>query len=115
MDREDLVREFEDRHLRHLVYDGPYRLRTRAAATAELRRLQGLFEDWRQRVYRFETRRGASVVLYTPLGSGRLRWDFVPTEFWGADPFAFRYADGVTRDLPWSAVQRLLDRLAAAG
>ena len=112
MDLGELLGEFRDRHVDHLVYEGPYRL---GAATAddEVDDILVLFDDWRQRIYRFENRYGASVILYRPLGRERMRWDMVLAHFLGQDPFDFRYADGVLHDLQWRDIQGRLDRIKA--
>jgi hypothetical protein len=109
MDAVELLSEFQDRHIEHLVYEGPYQLHRKAEVQEELCALLQFFEDWRQRVYRFENRLGASAVLYQPLHHARMRWDLILTEVLGEEPFAFRYADGVKRNLKWDDVQSLLD------
>lgn len=111
----ELVQEFDDRHLPHLVYDGPYRLAHRARLERELAELLKLFADWRQRIYRFDNSYGASVVLYRPLGVPAMRWDLIVTRFEGIDPFAYRYDSATANDLRWREVQRLLDRIKARG
>lgn len=120
MDAAELFNEFRDRHADHLVYEGPYRLAVAEEAKRELRRelrsVLNLFDDWRQRVYRFDNAYGASVVLYRPLNAKPMRWDLIATRFLSDghdDPFAFRYADGVARNLRWRDVQRFLDRIKA--
>ena len=110
MDATDLLGEFRDRHVDHLVYEGPYRLGAAAAPHVESV-VPDLFGDWRQRIYRFDNRYGASVILYQPLGRDRLRWDLVVARFLGQDPFDFRYADGVVPNLQWRDIQRFLDRI----
>jgi hypothetical protein len=108
MDEVELIYEISDRHSGHLIYDGEYRL---TPLLAEERRtpLETLFEDWRQRIYRFENDLGASVVFYRPLTRSRMTWDLVVARFIGRDPFDFRYAAGVRSNLRWREVQRLLD------
>lgn len=113
MDGAELFTEMQDRHVRHLVYDGPYRLLRRRPLPPELADLQEFFRDWRQRIYRFDNRLGASVVLYLPMGGARMRWDLVPARFSTDDPFAFNYQGGVEANLSWREVQRLLDRIRA--
>ena len=113
MDGTELLSELKDRHQTHLVYDGPFRLGRWSSLEADLQALLDLFEDWRQRVYRFDNRLGASVVLYRPLNGARMRWDLVATLFQGEEPFSFRYVDAVTANLRWTEVQRLLDRIKA--
>lgn len=113
MDGSDLLHEFRDRHAAHLVYEGPYRLGAWRRLERELTLVLDLFDDWRQRIYRFENRYGASVVLYQPIDARSMRWDLVVTEFEGEDPFAFRYADAIKANLAWPAVQRVLDRIKA--
>lgn len=115
MDARELLHEFDDRHLHHLVYDGPYRLTGRSRLEHELSGLLRLFADWRQRIYRFENSYGASVVLYRPLGAAGMRWDLIATRFDGRDPFEFRYAGATANDLRWREVQRLLDRIKEGG
>ncbi len=109
MDASELLFEFEDRHVDHLVYEGPYRL----LADEELERayadLVRLFEEWRQRIYRFDNDLGASAVLYRPLTQRRMRWDLMVARFRGNDPFAFVTTGGIRRDLRWRDVQRILD------
>ncbi len=113
MDAAELLSEFQDRHIDHLVYEGPYRLTTWAQLERDLASILQLFADWRQRIYRFENQLGASVVLYQPLTEARMRWDLIVTEFVGDYAFAFRYAEGVTRNLPWKRVQHILDSIKA--
>jgi|GEM_PF-3411071 len=115
MDAAELLSEFRDRHIHHLVYEGPYRLHTGQEIPRELAALLEFFEEWRQRIYRFENHYGASVVLYRPLSRPGMRWDLIVTEFLGEDPFAFRYAAGVTPNLTWRDVQGILDRIKATG
>ena len=115
MQMAELFQEFDDRHLHHLVYDGPYRLASEAILGRELTGLLKLFDDWRQRIYRFDNSYGASVVLYRPLTAPTMRWDLITTRFEGLDPFAFRYASAAANDLRWREVQRLLDRIKARG
>lgn len=115
MNAAELFAEFDDRHRRHLVYDGPYRLTRRQRLERELAELLALFDDWRQRIYRFENSLGASVVLYRPLSAPAMRWDLIVTRFEGHDPFAFRYQGPPTSGLRWREVQRLLDRIKADG
>ena len=111
MDELELFHELKDRHKRHLVYDGDY---TFLRAAKELYRpLKNLFNDWRQRIYRFENNLGASVVLYTPLSNEQMTWDLVLARFNGHDPFDFNYADGVTSKLHWRDVQTILDDIKA--
>lgn len=112
MDATDLLGELRDRHVDHLVYEGPYRLGA-VAPREEIDPLLSLFDDWLQRIYRFENRYGASVVLYRPVGRNRMRWDLVVARFLGQDPFDFRYADGVAQDLNWRDIQGFLDRIKA--
>ena len=109
MDSAELFAEMRDRHSRHLVYEGPYRLTRWQKLSEDLAHILEAFEEWRQRIYRFDNRFGASVVLYQPLGDRRMRWDLIPTRFMGDDPFAFRYQGGVSANLSWREVQRILD------
>ena len=111
MDSAELLAELRDRHSRHLVYEGPYRLLRRRSVPEELAGIVRFFEEWRQRIYRFENRFGASVVLYQPLNGGRLRWDLIRARFQGDDPFAFNYDGGTASNLTWRQVQGLLDRI----
>lgn len=108
-----LLREFEDRHADHLVYEGPYRLVHDDALARAYADLARLFSEWRQRVYHFDNELGASVVLYRPMGRNRMRWDVMVARFLGDDPFAFRTRGTVRSDLPWPQVQRLLDSIRA--
>ena len=112
MDLTELMGEFRDRHVDHLVYEGPYRLGV-TIAREEVDEILTLFDDWRQRIYRFENRFGASVILYQPLGRDGMRWDMVVARFMGHDPFDFQYADGVMHDLRWRDIQGRLDRIKA--
>lgn len=112
MDATDLLGEFRDRHADHLVYEGPYRLGA-SAPLEEANPILALFDDWRQRIYRFDNRYGASVILYRPLNRDRMRWDLVVARFLGQDPFDFRYADGVAQDLRWRDIQGFLDQIKA--
>lgn len=112
MDVNELLGEFRDRHVDHLVYEGPYRFANAAPSDPD-EAILALFDDWRQRIYRFENRYGASVVLYQPMGKERMRWDLVVARFLGQDPFDFRYADGVAHDLRWSEIQGRLDLIRA--
>lgn len=107
MDEVELLYEISDRHQDHLVYDGEYRLLLEAGAA--YRPLKALFDDWRQRIYRFENDLGASVVFYRPLSRSRMTWDLIVARFVGGDPFDFRYATGVRSNLRWREVQRMLD------
>lgn len=109
MDSAELFGEMRDRHSRHLVYEGPYRLLRRRRVSSELAAVLKAFEEWRQRIYRFDNRRGASVVLYKPLSGQRMRWDLIPARFVSDDPFSFRYQGGVAANLSWRQVQRILD------
>lgn len=121
MESADLFVELRDRHSRHLVYEGPYRLQRRRAQARERRQVAQIaqelasvlkaFEEWRQRIYRFENRYGASVVLYQPINGGRMRWDLIRTRFLGDDPFAFSHQGGVASNLSWREVQRILDSI----
>ena len=111
MDRAELFAELRDRHSRHLVYEGPYRLARRRPVPSELAGILKFFEEWRQRIYRFDNRSGASVVLYQPINGGRMRWDLVPARFLGEDPFSFNYDGGIASNLSWREVQGLLDRI----
>lgn len=113
MNTTDLLSEFDDRHRSHLVYEGPYRLTSRERLGRELAGLLELFDDWRQRIYRFENSYGASVVLYRPLTAPSMRWDLIAARFEGHGPFAFRYQGAPANDLRWREVQRLLDRIKA--
>ncbi len=107
MDEVELISEISDRHSEHLIYDGEYRL---LASTREVYPLlKSFFDDWRQRIYRFENDFGASVVFYRPLSRSLMTWDLVAARFVGNDPFDFRYATGVRSNLRWREVQRLLD------
>lgn len=108
MESADLFAELRDRHSHHLVYEGPYRLQRRTVAK-ELASVLKAFEEWRQRIYRFDNRYGASVVLYQPLNGSRMRWDLVRARFLGEDPFAFQYEGGIASNLSWREVQRILD------
>lgn len=109
MDELELIYEVTDRHDDHLIYMGEYRL---VGAALELYRpLKDLFNDWRQRIYRFENDLGASVVFYRPLSQAKMTWDVVTAQFVGDDPFDFHYADKVTSDLRWREVQLFLDRI----
>ncbi len=92
------------------MYEGPYRIGAQSNSEPA-NHLLGLFDDWRQRIYRFDNRFGASVILYQPLGRDRLRWDLVVARFLGRDPFDFRYADGIVPDLRWRDIQSFLDRI----
>ena len=107
MDEAELIFEISDRHQDHLVYEGEYRLLTNAREI--YRPLKALFDDWRQRIYRFENGFGASVVFYRPISRSLMTWDLVAARFVGNDPFDFRYATGVRSNLRWREVQRLLD------
>ncbi|MEX2535954.1 MAG: hypothetical protein WD273_10215 [Trueperaceae bacterium] len=109
MENADLLGELRDRHSRHLVYEGPYRLVRRRTVSEELAAVLRAFEEWRQRIYRFENRFGASVVLYQPLNDRGMRWDLVRARFLGDDPFAFHYEGGIASNLSWREVQRILD------
>jgi hypothetical protein len=123
MESADLFAELRDRHSRHLVYEGPYRLLRRRAGeagrgrerslqlTQELSSVLKAFEEWRQRIYRFDNRYGASVVLYQPLSGKRMRWDLIRARFLGDDPFAFQYQGGIASNLSWREVQRILDNI----
>jgi hypothetical protein len=138
MESAELLAELGDRHSRHLVYEGPYRLlRRRPTNQAQGRRqatgiesdaerewsshtaqmfndlgaVLKAFEEWRQRIYRFDNRFGASVVLYQPLNRRGFRWDLIRTRFMGDDPFAFHYDGGIAANLTWREVQRILDRI----
>ncbi|MEJ2288695.1 MAG: hypothetical protein P8Y02_08635 [Deinococcales bacterium] len=111
MDAPELLFEFEDRHADHLVYEGPYRLLADEALERAYADLARLFEEWRQRIYHFDNDLGASAVLYRPLSRRRMRWDVVMTRFRGSSPFAFVNTGGIRRDLRWSDVQRILDRI----
>lgn len=115
MQMAELFQEFDDRHLHHLVYDGPYRLTSEAVLERELTGLLKLFDDWRQRIYRFDNSYGASVVLYQPLSTPTMRWDLIATRFEGVDPFAFHYHSAAANDLRWREVQGLLDRIKTRG
>lgn len=106
MDEVELLYEVSDRHSDHLVYAGEYRLLGAAKSALKI-----LFDDWRQRVYRFENDLGASVVFYQPLSKPGMTWDLVVARFVGDDPFDFRYADGVSSNLHWGEVQQFLDRI----
>jgi hypothetical protein len=110
MDDHELLGELRDRHADHLVYEGPYRLGAAAPPDA-VDAVLSLFDDWRQRIYRFDNRFGASVILYQPVGRTRMRWDLVVARFLGQDPFDFRYTDGVAQDLRWRDIQGFLDRI----
>ncbi len=115
MDASELFAEFRDRHAPDLIYEGPYRLPSTPGAAPALAGLTHLFDDWRQRVYAFTRRRGASVVLYRPLGRRTLRWDLVVAEFLAVPeehPFAFRHSETLA-DLDWRQVQDVLDRIKA--
>lgn len=97
----------------HLVYEGPYRLTRWHKVAEELAYIVKAFEEWRQRIYRFDNRKGASVVLYQPINGRRMRWDLIPARFMGEDPFEFHYQGGVASNLSWREVQRLLDDIRA--
>lgn len=109
MESAELLAELGDRHSRHLVYEGPYRLVRRRTVSEELAAVMRAFDEWRQRIYRFDNRFGASVVLYRPLDTKAMRWDLVRTRFLGDDPFAFHYDGGIAANLNWREVQRILD------
>ncbi len=109
MDELELLYELNDRHQDHLVYTGEYRLLGISWDT--YRPLQGLFEDWRQRIYRFENDLGASVVFYQSLGRSRMDFDLVLAKFTGGDAFDFHYADKVNSRLRWRDIQKLLDHI----
>ena len=109
MDELELLFELDDRHHNHLVYEGEYRLKLLAKDIYSP--FKSLFDDWQQRIYRFENDLGASVVLYNPLNKATLTWDFVLAKFRGEDPFDFVYADGVTSGLEWREVQQRLDSI----
>ena len=109
MDELELLFELDDRHKQNLVYQGEYRLKVLAKDLYAP--FKTLFDDWQQRIYRFENDLGASVVLYNPLSTRGLTWDFVLARFKGEDPFDFAYADGVTSGLDWREVQQRLDEL----
>ena len=109
MDELELIYEVSDRHTQNLVYAGEYRLL--GAAKDLYRPLKNLFNDWRQRVYRFENGLGASVILYQPLTHNAMTWDLVTAQFVGDDPFDFRYADGINSNLRWREVQQMLDKI----
>lgn len=111
MDVSELLSEFEDRHADHLVYEGPYRLLADDALDRVYVDLARLFEEWRQRIYRFENELGASAVLYRPMSRRRMRWDVMLTRFRGREPFAFVTTGSIRRDLRWREVQRILDRV----
>ncbi|MEX2543123.1 MAG: hypothetical protein WD314_15050 [Trueperaceae bacterium] len=109
MESAELLAELRDRHSRHLVYEGPYRLQGRRTIAQELTSVLKAFEEWRQRIYRFENRLGASVVLYQPINRRGMRWDLIKTRFPGDDPFSFHYQGGIANNLSWREVQRILD------
>lgn len=109
MDELELIFELDDRHEMSLVYEGEYRLKI--VAKELYAPFKTMFNDWRQRIYRFENNLGASVVLYSPLTNGKLRWDFVTARFVGDDPFDFAYTDGINSGLSWREVQQKLDRV----
>lgn len=111
MENAELLAEMKDRHSRHLVYEGPYRLVRRRTVAEELASVLKFFEEWRQRIYRFENRYGASVVLYQPINGGRMRWDLIRARFPGEDPFSFNYDGGIASNLSWREVQGILDRI----
>lgn len=111
MDSAQLFAELRDRHSRHLVYEGPYRLLRRRTVSEEFAAIVKFFEEWRQRIYRFDNRFGASVVLYSPMNGGKMRWDLIRTRFQGDDPFAFNYDGGIASNLSWREVQGILDRI----
>jgi hypothetical protein len=111
MENAELLAELRDRHSRHLVYEGPYRLLRRRTVSQELAAVLKAFEEWRQRIYRFDNRFGASVVLYQPINGGRMRWDLIRARFLGDDPFSFHYDGGIAANLSWREVQRILDRI----
>lgn len=110
MDEFELLYELNDRHKDHLIYEGAYRF---VAAGEHYELLRQLFDDWRQRIYRFDNNLGASVVLYQPLSRPTMTWDLVIARFVGSDPFDFKYADGVASNLRWRDVQQFLDRIKA--
>lgn len=109
MDELELVYEVTDRHNDSLVYTGEYRLL--GAAQELYRPLKTLFDDWMQRIYRFENGLGASVVFYRPLSRQKMTWDLVAAQFVGEDPFDFQHAAGVNSNLRWREVQTFLDRI----
>lgn len=109
MDGSELFAEMRDRHSRHLIYEGPYRLTRWQRVSEELAAVLQAFEEWRQRIYRFDNRLGASVVLYQPVSGRGMRWDLVGARFLGKDPFAFQYEGGIRSNLSWREVQRILD------
>ena len=115
MDASELLFEFEDRHADHLVYEGPYRLLADDAPDRAYADLARLFEEWRQRIYRFDDDVGASAVLYRPVSRRRMRWDVMIARFRGRDPFAFVTTGSIRRDLRWREVQRILDRIRTDG
>ena len=108
MDEVELIGEITDRHRDHLVYAGSYQL---LGGQASAQAFKNVFDDWRQRIYRFENDLGASVVFYRSLGAQRMTWDLVVAKFIGEEPFDFRYADAVNANLRWREVQQWLDRI----
>lgn len=109
MDELKLLYEFEDRHAENLVYEGAYQLSPLRLDET----LVNLFNDWRQRVYRFDNNAGASVVLYTPVNSQIMTWDLVLTSFFGEQAFDFKQLNVLRPNLHWRDVQRLLDNIKA--
>jgi hypothetical protein len=109
MESAELFAELRDRHSRHLVYEGPYRLLRWRGVPKEFAGILNAFEEWRQRIYRFDNRYGASVVLYQPLAGKGMRWDLIRARFLGDDPFSFNYDGGIASNLTWREVQRILD------
>ncbi len=108
MDEFELIHEFEDRHLKHLVYEGAYCL---VKPEPFYEPLKTLFKDWRQRIYRFEDDIGASVILYKPVSRNAMTWDIVMAQFFGENPFDFKQSNQIVSNLAWLEVQKLLDRI----
>ena len=106
MDELKLLYEFEDRHADYLIYEGDYQL-----AQSIDESVKKLFQDWRQRVYRFEHDLGASVVLYQPMYQQCMTWDLVLTRFFGEAPFEFIRLNVLRTNLHWRDVQKVLDKI----
>jgi hypothetical protein len=111
MEEFELLYELNDRHEAYLIYEGEYRFLT--TKEENYRILRQLFDDWRQRIYRFENNLGASVVLYQPIARPTMTWDLVIAQFVSNDPFDFKYADKVASNLRWRDVQQFLDKIKA--
>ena len=108
MDEFELIHEFEDRHAKHLIYEGAYCL---VKSEPFYEPLKILFQDWRQRIYRFDGDIGASLILYKPLSRNLMTWDLVLAQFFGEKPFDFKLNSQMLSNLRWREVQSLLDRI----